>query len=48
MAESIHAHFPFSLHGPEKLFGVIGYPIRHSLSPLMHNTAFQHLGLPYL
>lgn len=38
---------PF-LHGPEKLFGIFGYPIAHSLSPLMHNTAFRHLGLPYL
>lgn len=30
-----------------KLFVVIGHPIGHSLSPLMHNTAFQLLGLPY-
>jgi shikimate dehydrogenase len=28
-----------------KLFGVIGHPIAHSLSPLMHNTAFEALGL---
>lgn len=28
-----------------KLFGVIGHPIGHSLSPLMHNTAFEALGL---
>jgi shikimate dehydrogenase len=25
--------------------GVIGYPVRHSLSPLLHNTAFAALGL---
>ncbi|MFP3946896.1 MAG: shikimate dehydrogenase [Archaeoglobaceae archaeon] len=26
-------------------FGVIGYPIGHSLSPVMHNAAFEHLGM---
>jgi shikimate dehydrogenase len=28
-----------------KRFGVIGHPIGHSLSPLMHNTAYEQLGL---
>jgi shikimate dehydrogenase len=28
-----------------KRYAVIGHPIGHSLSPLMHNTAFQHLGI---
>jgi shikimate dehydrogenase len=28
-----------------KLYGVIGHPIGHSLSPLMHNTAFDELGI---
>ena len=27
------------------LFGIIGYPVEHSLSPLMHNTAFEELGI---
>ncbi|BCW94914.1 MAG: shikimate dehydrogenase [Fimbriimonadales bacterium] len=27
------------------LTGVLGYPVRHSLSPAMHNAAFQSLGL---
>ena len=27
------------------LFGIIGYPVDHSLSPLMHNKAFQELGV---
>jgi len=27
--------------------GVIGYPVGHSLSPLLHNTAFAHLGLDW-
>lgn len=26
-----------------KIYGVLGYPARHSLSPLMHNAAFQAL-----
>jgi 3-dehydroquinate dehydratase/shikimate dehydrogenase len=30
-------------HGPEtRIFGVIGSPIAHSLSPLIHNAAFAH------
>jgi shikimate dehydrogenase len=28
--------------------GVIGYPVRHSLSPLLHNTAFTALGLNWV
>jgi len=31
----------------QKRCGIIGYPIRHSLSPAMHNAAFLNLGLPY-
>jgi shikimate dehydrogenase len=27
------------------LYGVLGDPVTHSLSPLMHNTAFENLGL---
>jgi shikimate dehydrogenase len=27
------------------LYGIFGYPIGHSLSPLMHNTAFSHHGI---
>ncbi len=26
-----------------EIYGVIGYPIKHSLSPAMHNAAFKHL-----
>jgi len=28
------------------LYGIIGYPLGHSMSPLMHNTAFRELGIP--
>lgn len=27
-----------------KVFGIIGNPVSHSKSPLIHNTAFQHIG----
>ncbi|KAG0263627.1 3-dehydroquinate dehydratase (3-dehydroquinase) [Mortierella polycephala] len=32
---------------PTKQFYLFGSPISQSLSPLMHNTSFQSLGLPY-
>lgn len=28
-----------------RLYGVIGFPARHSLSPVMHNAAFRALGI---
>ncbi len=28
-----------------ELYGIIGNPVRHSLSPLIHNTAFKRMGL---
>ncbi|MFH1338354.1 MAG: shikimate dehydrogenase [Candidatus Omnitrophota bacterium] len=28
-----------------QIYGLIGYPVKHSLSPVMHNTAFRHLGI---
>src|SRR5215475_6106129 len=34
-----------SLDGQTMLYGIFGYPIGHSLSPLMHNTAFVHYGI---
>ncbi|QNU25697.1 shikimate dehydrogenase [Geobacillus zalihae] len=30
----------------EKVYGLIGFPVEHSLSPLMHNDAFARLGIP--
>ncbi|KAI0051585.1 aromatic amino acid family biosynthesis-like protein [Auriscalpium vulgare] len=32
---------------PAKRFYIFGRPIAHSMSPTLHNTAFQKLGLPY-
>lgn len=34
--------------GHTELIGLIGYPIRHSMSPTMHNEAFKKLGLDYV
>ncbi|NDJ25390.1 shikimate dehydrogenase [Nostoc sp. B(2019)] len=34
--------------GKTKLLGVIGYPVEHSLSPVMHNAAIAQLGLDYI
>jgi shikimate dehydrogenase len=28
-----------------KIYGLIGYPVKHSFSPAMHNAAFKHLGI---
>ncbi len=33
--------------GNTKVIGIIGWPVSHSLSPVMHNAAFEHLGLDY-
>ncbi len=37
-----------SIDATTKIVGVIGYPVAHSLSPQMHNSAFAHLGLNYV
>jgi shikimate dehydrogenase len=34
--------------GKTKLLGVIGDPVAHSLSPVMHNAVLNHLGLDYV
>ena len=31
-----------------QLCGVLGHPVKHSLSPAIHNAAFRHLGLNYV
>ncbi len=30
---------------PPKIYGLIGYPVKHSLSPIMHNATFKALGI---
>ncbi len=37
-----------TISGKTKVCGVIGYPIEHSLSPVMHNAAFEALKLDYV
>lgn len=37
-----------SISGTTKILGVIGDPIEHSMSPKMHNTVIQALGLNYI
>lgn len=34
--------------GTTKLLGVIGYPVKHSLSPVMHNAVLTQLGIDYV
>ncbi|AOT70497.1 shikimate dehydrogenase [Geosporobacter ferrireducens] len=38
----------YCINGKTIPIGLLGYPIRHSRSPHMHNTAFQYLGLNYV
>jgi shikimate dehydrogenase len=33
------------INGQTKIFGILGRPVTHSLSPAMHNAAFRHLGI---
>lgn len=38
----------YEITGHTRLTGLLGSPVAHSISPLMHNKAFQHLGLDYV
>jgi shikimate dehydrogenase len=35
------------ISGKTKIVALLGYPVEHTLSPDMHNAAFEHLGLDY-
>jgi len=37
-----------TISGETRVCGIIGDPIEHSMSPVMHNAAFEKLGLNYL
>jgi shikimate dehydrogenase len=37
-----------SITGKTRLLGIIGDPVKHSLSPVMHNAAIANLGLDYV
>jgi shikimate dehydrogenase len=37
-----------NVSGNTKICGIIGYPIDHTLSPVMHNAAFRELGLDFI
>ncbi len=37
-----------NVSGRTKVYALIGCPVEHSLSPTIHNAAFQHLGLDYI
>ena len=34
--------------GHTGLTGLLGSPVAHSISPMMHNASFEHLGLDYV
>ncbi len=36
-----------AITGKTKIVGILGYPVGHTLSPIMHNTAFQTAGLDW-
>ncbi len=36
-----------NITGRTKITGLFGYPVEHTLSPAMHNAAFERLGLDY-
>lgn len=36
-----------NIDGKTKITGLFGYPVEHTLSPAMHNAAFEQLGLNY-
>jgi shikimate dehydrogenase len=33
------------INGKTQIYGIIGYPVGHTFSPLMHNAAFERLGI---
>jgi 3-dehydroquinate dehydratase/shikimate dehydrogenase len=44
-AELKQVYYYDRINADTKVFGVLGDPVAHSLSPLVHNLAFRHLGI---
>lgn len=36
-----------NISGKTRIIALLGYPVEHSISPQMHNAAFEHLNIPY-
>lgn len=36
------------IKGTTQLLGIVGYPVEHSMSPIMHNAAIANLGVDYV
>jgi 3-dehydroquinate dehydratase/shikimate dehydrogenase len=43
--EMVNVYHYEQVNAETQVYGVIGDPVGHSLSPLIHNTAFRHLGI---
>jgi len=43
--ELLRVYQPSRINGDTAVYGVIGDPVAHSYSPLVHNTAFRHVGV---
>jgi len=37
--------FKVKINGKTQIYGIIGYPVKHTFSPLMHNACFESLGM---
>jgi len=48
MDATVGARLPPGLSAATTVVGVIGDPVAHSLSPLLHNTAFEAMGLDWV
>ena len=42
-----HQHEMSTITGKTNLVGLLGQPVNHSLSPIMHNAAYEEMGLDW-